>query len=111
MAQIKNLIGNAINDTQLNKLTSKENEFIKELRNIFEKKKMSRIEILGEEQNKTIEKYFYKLLIFLAFASSIFGTIETGHRLKTVWKKDPLSNLKRRLLFFLKGFCQKLNMM
>ena len=57
LTQIKNLIGNALNETQLIQLAAKEkSEFIKELKNLFDKKKMSRIDILGEEQNKTLEK-------------------------------------------------------
>ena len=48
LAQIKNLTGNALNETQLIQLASREKlEFIKELRNLFDKKKMSLLTILG----------------------------------------------------------------
>ena len=66
ITQIKNTTGSSLSDEQLTKLASKGKEdFVKELKLLFSNKKKSRVDILGEEQNKNLEKkFFYKLLIF-----------------------------------------------
>ena len=57
LTEIKNITGNALNDSQLIKLISKESgDFKSEMKDLFLKKQKSRIDILGDEQNKSLEK-------------------------------------------------------
>ena len=62
LTEIKNITGNSIKDEQLISLLSKDQDrFANSLREIFKKKREDRIDILGEEQNKSLEKkFFYK---------------------------------------------------
>ena len=57
LTEIKNITGNSLNDEELIRIISKEKDtFIKEMKNLFEEKQNSRIGILGEKQNKSLEK-------------------------------------------------------
>ena len=62
LAEIKNITGNIINDNELLKLGGlQETEFNKKIQDLYSDKKNSRIQILGENQNNSLEKkYFYK---------------------------------------------------
>ena len=76
LTQIKNILGNSINDAGLIKLVSAgKDKFVTEMTKLFEKKKESRIEILGKEQNKILEKknFSSNYRFFMAFTYSIFG--------------------------------------
>ena len=86
LTQIKNITGNSLNDEQVVKLLSKEKSiFFTDLKDLFNKKKKSRINILGEEQNKILEKNFSSdNRFFLEIASSIFRTIKASNWSKTI---------------------------
>ena len=56
----KNVTGNSIDDENLAKISSKdEGSFVKDMRNLFEDKRKSRINILGQDQNEILEKKFF----------------------------------------------------
>ena len=60
LTEIKNITGNSISDKNLSNLTSKDKEdFVKEMKHFFEETKNSRIKILGEKQNKNLEKKIF----------------------------------------------------
>ena len=57
LIEIKNITGNSLNDDRLSKLASKEkNDFVKEMTDLFSEKQKYRINILGEDQNRKLEK-------------------------------------------------------
>ena len=111
LAQIKNLTGNALNETQLIQLASKEKlEFIKELRNLFDKKKMSRIDILGEEQNKTLEKKIFLQIIDFSWRSHLqyLEQLRQVIGLRQYGQKDPLSEFKKEAFVLFEGLLSKI---
>ncbi len=111
LAQIKNLIGNALNETQLIQLASKEkSEFIKELRNLFDKKKMSRIDILGDEQNKTLEKKIFLQIIDFSWRSHLqyLEQLRQVIGLRQYGQKDPLSEFKKEAFVLFEGLLSKI---
>ena len=111
LAQIKNLIGNALNETQLIQLASREkSEFIKELSNIFEKKKMSRIDILGEEENKTLEKKIFLQIIDFSWRSHLqyLEHLRQVIGLRQYGQKDPLSEFKKEAFVLFEGLLSKI---
>ena len=90
LTEIKNITGNSINDVQLKDLmSSKKEDFVKKLKNLFDEKKKSRVEILGEQQNKILEKKDISSnnRFFLEVSPSIFRTIKTSNWIKTIWTK------------------------
>ena len=111
LAQIKNLTGNALNETQLIQLTSKGKlEFIKELRKLFDKKKMSRIDILGEEQNKTLEKKIFLQIIDFSWRSHLqyLEQLRQVIGLRQYGQKDPLSEFKKEAFVLFEGLLSKI---
>ena len=61
LTEIKNITGKSINDEQLLKLALKEKDvFLSEMNDLFTQKKNYRVKILGEEQNKSLEKKYKK---------------------------------------------------
>ena len=62
LAEIKSITGNMISDSDLLKFGKlKETEFKNKIKNIYSEKKNSRVQILGESQNTSLEKkIFYK---------------------------------------------------
>ena len=111
LAQIKNLTGNALNETQLIQLASKEKlEFIKELRNLFDKKKISRIDILGEEQNKTLEKKIFLQIIDFSWRSHLqyLEQLRQVIGLRQYGQKDPLSEFKKEAFVLFEGLLSKI---
>ena len=111
LAQIKNLTGNALNETQLIQLTSKGKlEFIKELRKLFDKKKMSRIDILGEEQNKALEKKIFLQIIDFSWRSHLqyLEQLRQVIGLRQYGQKDPLSEFKKEAFVLFEGLLSKI---
>ena len=59
LTEIKSITGNSLSDEELTKMASKDRNIFKDnLKKLFDKKQKSRVEILGEEQNKILEKSF-----------------------------------------------------
>ena len=111
LAQIKNSIGNALNETQLIQLASEEkSEFIKELRNLFDKKKMSRIDILGEEQNKTLEKKILLQIVDFSWRSHLqyLEHLRQVIGLRQYGQKDPLSEFKKEAFVLFEELLSKI---
>ena len=111
LTQIKNLTGSALNETQLIKLVSKEkSEFIKELKNLFDKKKISRIDILGEEQNKTLEKKIFLQIIDFSWRSHLqyLEQLRQVIGLRQYGQKDPLSEFKKEAFVLFEGLLSKI---
>ena len=82
LTQIKSLIGNSINDDELAKIVARDNsDFNKFLKDIFSKKRRSRVAMLGDDQNSILEKkIFLQIIDFLGGLPSIFRTIKTSNR-------------------------------
>ena len=111
LTQIKNFIGNALNEKQLIKLASMEkSEFIKELRNLFDKKKMSRVDILGEEQNKTLEKKIFLQVVDFSWRSHLqyLEQLRQVIGLRQYGQKDPLSEFKKEAFVLFEGLLSKI---
>ena len=77
LTEIKNITGNAVNDKEIlefGKLNKP--EFTKKIHNLFSEKKNSRIKILGENQNNSLEKknIFTNYRFFMEITSAILRT-------------------------------------
>ena len=110
LTQIKNITGNSLNDEQVVKLLSKEKSiFIKDLKNLFNKKKKSRINILGEEQNKILEKNFSSdNRFFLRSHLQYLEQLRQVIGLRQYGQKDPLSEFKKEAFTLFEGLLTKI---
>ncbi len=111
LTQIKNITGNSLNDEQVLKLLSKEKSiFFTDLRDLFNKKKKSRINILGEEQNKILEKKIFLQIIDFSWRSHLqyLEQLRQVIGLRQYGQKDPLSEFKKEAFVLFEGLLAKI---
>ena len=103
LTEIKNITGNSLNDEELKKLMSRDRDgFIKELKELFTTKQKSRINILGEYQNKSLEKKIFLQIIDFAWRSHLqyLEQLRQVIGLRQYGQKDPLSEFKKAFMLF-----------
>ena len=111
LTQIRNVTGNSLNETQLIKLASKEKaQFEEEMRELFQKKQMSRVNILGENQNKVLEKKIFLQIIDFSWRSHLqyLDQLRQVIGLRQYGQKDPLSEFKKEAFFLFEGLLIKI---
>ncbi len=111
LTQIKNITGNSINDKDLAKLTSyNKQDFDKKIRNLFDEKQKSRIQILGEEQNKSLEKKIFLQVIDFSWRSHLqyLEQLRQVIGLRQYGQKDPLSEFKKEAFILFEGLLAKI---
>ena len=111
LAELKNITGNSVNDSELldyGKLNeSKFNEKIKEL---YSNKKKSRVEILGENQNNSLEKKIFLQIIDFSWRSHLqyLEQLRQVIGLRQYGQKDPLSEFKKEAFALFEGLLTKI---
>ncbi len=111
LTEIKNVTGNALNDGQLQRIASKEKDtFIKEMKSLFLEKQKSRINILGEEQNKSLEKKIFLQVIDFSWRSHLqyLEQLRQVIGLRQYGQKDPLSEFKKEAFVLFEGLLAKI---
>ncbi len=111
LTEIKNITGNSINDVQLKDLmSSKKEDFVKKLKNLFDEKKKSRVEILGEQQNKILEKKIFLQIIDFSWRSHLqyLEQLRQVIGLRQYGQKDPLSEFKKEAFILFEGLLEKI---
>ena len=111
MIEIKNITGNSLNDESLSKLASKEkNDFIKEMTDLFSEKQKSRINILGEDQNRKLEKKIFLQIIDFSWRSHLqyLEQLRQVIGLRQYGQKDPLSEFKKEAFVLFEGLLNKI---
>ena len=111
LTELKNITGNSINDSELldhGKLEeSKFNEKIKEL---YLNKKKSRVEVLGEDQNNSLEKKIFLQIIDFSWRSHLqyLEQLRQVIGLRQYGQKDPLSEFKKEAFLLFEGLLAKI---
>ena len=111
LTELKNITGNSISDTELldfGKLEeSKFNDKIKEL---YSNKKKSRVEVLGEEQNNSLEKKIFLQIIDFSWRSHLqyLEQLRQVIGLRQYGQKDPLSEFKKEAFLLFEGLLTKI---
>ncbi len=98
LTEIKNITGNSISDKVLLDLSSKnQKEFLREIRAIFNEKRKSRINILGEDQSQILEKKIFLQIIDFSWRSHLqyLEQLRQVIGLRQYGQKDPLSEFKK----------------
>ena len=111
ISEIKNITGNSINDTDLLRLVSKkELNFKSKMKQLFSEKQKSRIDILGVEQNKVIEKKIFLQIIDFSWRSHLqyLEQLRQVIGLRQYGQKDPLSEFKKEAFILFEGLLSKI---
>tara|TARA_B100000963_G_scaffold349448_1_gene358534 strand:- start:1028 stop:2266 length:1239 start_codon:yes stop_codon:yes gene_type:complete len=111
LTEIKNLIGNSMNIAQVKELASKEKDiFLREMNDLFIEKRNSRIKILGEEQNKSLEKKVFLQIIDFSWRSHLqyLEQLRQVIGLRQYGQKDPLSEFKKEAFILFEGLLGKI---
>jgi preprotein translocase subunit SecA len=111
LAEIKNITGNVINDDELIKFGKlKETEFNKNIQNLYSDKKNSRIQILGDNQNNSLEKKIFLQIIDFSWRSHLqyLEQLRQVIGLRQYGQKDPLSEFKKEACVLFEGLLLKI---
>ena len=111
LTQIKNVTGNSLSDDNLAQLSSKGKEsFLKEMKELFFEKRKSRINILGESQNKSLEKKIFIQIIDFSWRSHLqyLEQLRQVIGLRQYGQKDPLSEFKKEAFVLFEGLLSKI---
>ena len=105
------MTGNSLSDDNLTQLSSKGKEnFLKEMNNLFFEKRKSRINILGESQNKSLEKKIFIQIIDFSWRSHLqyLEQLRQVIGLRQYGQKDPLSEFKKEAFVLFEGLLSKI---
>ena len=111
LTEIKNITGNAVNDSELLKYGKlSEKEFINKIKELYLNKKKSRIEILGETQNSSLEKKIFLQIIDFSWRSHLqyLEQLRQVIGLRQYGQKDPLSEFKKEAFILFEGLLAKI---
>ena len=111
LTDIKNITGNSVSDKLLLDLSSKnQSEFLKEIRAIFDNKRKSRINILGEEQSQILEKKIFLQIIDFSWRSHLqyLEQLRQVIGLRQYGQKDPLSEFKKEAFALFENLLAKI---
>ena len=98
LTEVKNITGNSVNDSQLldfGKL--EETEFNEKIKDLYSNRKESRVQILGEVQNNSLEKKIFLQIIDFSWRSHLqyLEQLRQVIGLRQYGQKDPLSEFKK----------------
>ena len=111
LTEVKNITGNSLNDEQLKQLASKDKEnFAEEIKSLFLKKKDTRRKLLGEEENKILEKKIFLQIIDFSWRSHLqyLEQLRQVIGLRQYGQKDPLSEFKKEAFVLFEGLLTKI---
>ena len=111
LTEIKNVTGNSINDEDLLKLVSREKDNFKvKMRELFSSKQKNRIEILGSDQNASLEKKVFLQIIDFSWRSHLqyLEQLRQVIGLRQYGQKDPLSEFKKEAFLLFEGLLNKI---
>ena len=111
ITSIKNILGNAISDKDLISMSSLNKEqFFDKIRNIFTFRKKKRINIVGIEENKILEKKIFLQIIDFSWRSHLqyLEQLRQVIGLRSYGQKDPLSEFKKEAFTLFEGLLEKI---
>ena len=111
LTEIKNITGSSLNDDQLKELVLKEKkDFTQKMRGLFQGKQKSRIDILGEEENNSLEKKIFLQIIDFSWRTHLqyLEQLRQVIGLRQYGQKDPLSEFKKEAFILFEGLLTKI---
>ncbi len=113
LTEIKNVTGNSIKDDDLLTLLSREKDNFKvKMRELFLSKQKNRIEILGSDQNASLEKKIFLQIIDFSWRSHLqyLEQLRQVIGLRQYGQKDPLSEFKKEAFLLFEGLLNKIKL-
>ena len=113
LTAIKGITGNTINDSELLEYGQlEENDFRDKINELYLNKKKSRIEILGENQNNSLEKKIFLQIIDFSWRSHLqyLEQLRQVIGLRQYGQKDPLSEFKKEAFVLFESLLAKIKM-
>ena len=88
----------------------KEAQFIDKIKELYSSKKKSRVEILGENQNNSLEKKIFLQIIDFSWRSHLqyLEQLRQVIGLRQYGQKDPLSEFKKEAFILFEGLLAKI---
>ena len=111
LTEIKSITGNVIKDTKLLEYGELgEIEFNDKIKELYSNKKKSRIEILGVNQNSSLEKKIFLQVIDFSWRSHLqyLEQLRQVIGLRQYGQKDPLSEFKKEAFVLFEGLLAKI---
>ena len=111
LTEIKNITGNAISDTQLIDYANMEKgEFSKKMTELYLSKRKSRVELIGKNQNDSLEKKIFLQIIDFSWRSHLqyLEQLRQVIGLRQYGQKDPLSEFKKEAFMLFEGLLAKI---
>jgi preprotein translocase subunit SecA len=111
LTSIKNTTGNFLNDKELLDLASLNRvEFIKKIKELYLLKRKSRIELMGANENSSIEKRIFLQIIDFTWRSHLqyLEQLRQVIGLRQYGQKDPLSEFKKEAFNLFEGLLNKI---
>ena len=111
LAEIKDITGNIVIDSQLLEYGKlEENEFSVKIKELYSNKKDTRIKILGENQNNSLEKKIFLQIIDFSWRSHLqyLEQLRQVIGLRQYGQKDPLSEFKKEAFVLFEGLLAKI---
>ena len=111
ITEIKNITGNIISDSEILEFGKlKESDFNKKIQSLYLEKKNSRIKILGEDQNNSLEKKIFLQIIDFSWRSHLqyLEQLRQVIGLRQYGQKDPLSEFKKEAFVLFEGLLLKI---
>ena len=111
LAEVKIITGNAINDTMILEYGKlQEIDFRDKIKKLYSDKKKSRIEILDENQNNSLEKKIFLQIIDFSWRSHLqyLEQLRQVIGLRQYGQKDPLSEFKKEAFVLFEGLLSKI---
>ena len=111
LTEVKVITGNAVSDSELLKLGKlDEIKFSNKIRELYSNKNKSRIEMLGDEQNNSLEKKIFLQIIDFSWRSHLqyLEKLRQVIGLRQYGQKDPLSEFKKEAFVLFEGLLSKI---
>ena len=111
LTEMKNITGNIISDNEILEFGKlKEEEFRKKVKNLYTEKRNSRIKILGDNQNNTLERKIFLQIIDFSWRSHLqyLEQLRQVIGLRQYGQKDPLSEFKKEAFVLFEGLLLKI---
>ena len=111
LASIKSITGNIINDEELIALASLNKEqFHKKIKDFYISKKKERVNIIGNEENNSLEKRIFLQIIDFSWRSHLqyLEQLRQVIGLRSYGQKDPLSEFKKEAFSLFEGLLEKI---
>ena len=111
MTVIKNTTGNILNDKELINISSLDDKkFIEKIKELYLSKRESRIELVGVDENNSLEKKIFLQIIDFTWRSHLqyLEQLRQVIGLRQYGQKDPLSEFKKEAFNLFEGLLDKI---